>query len=42
MDPGTGSFQVFNISSIFLRVLSLTEAYESMNVEYRFLPKNKV
>lgn len=32
MDPGTGSFQVCNISSNLCRVLWSTEAYTSMKL----------
>jgi hypothetical protein len=33
IDPGTGSFHVFNISSIFRLTLLSTKAYASIKVE---------
>lgn len=39
MDPGTGSFQVFNMASILFLVWLSTRVYESIKVEKRFLPR---
>lgn len=39
IEPGTGSFQVFNMASMLFLVWLSTRVYESMNVEKRFLPR---
>jgi hypothetical protein len=39
IEPGTGSFQVFNMASMLFLVWLSTRVYASMNVEKRPLPR---